>query len=203
VSDDAPYPRFASRGKACVYLMPWREADLLKIGFSRDPFGRFSALHRRFFDVFDLDRAVLVEVDAVKDARRIERRLIESLADARAMPPLVVRSAAAGDTEWYAGANGPARALLSHLARQEGWPSHVGIRPWLLSHIMQRADLLHDWAGRLVDVLRWAAVNAPGDPDERRLERALRDTLDLFDAAGADLAALVPPHVLEWRAMQR
>jgi hypothetical protein len=53
MEEDSPYPRFASRGKAYVYVLPCRDEDLLKVGFSRDPFTRFSTLHRRFFDFFD------------------------------------------------------------------------------------------------------------------------------------------------------
>lgn len=30
---DSPYPRFASRGKAYVYVLPCRDEDLLKVGF--------------------------------------------------------------------------------------------------------------------------------------------------------------------------
>ena len=34
---ESPIPRFASRGRAYVYVLPCRDEDLLKVGFSRDP----------------------------------------------------------------------------------------------------------------------------------------------------------------------
>ena len=79
--------------------LPCRDEDLLKLGFSRDPFTRFSTLHRRFFTFFDLDRGLLVDAERVAVARRIERTLIETFRDARAMAPLVVPAAAGGHTE--------------------------------------------------------------------------------------------------------
>ena len=94
-SFDSPVPRFASRGRAFVYVLPCRDEDLLKIGFSRDPLQRMRALHRRFFDFFDLDRAFLVATDRVRDARRIERALLTAFADRRSPAPLVVPDAAA------------------------------------------------------------------------------------------------------------
>ena len=42
-------PRFASRGRTFVYVLPCRDEDILKVGFSRDPLDRFRTLHRRFF----------------------------------------------------------------------------------------------------------------------------------------------------------
>ena len=87
---EASFPRFASRGRAFVYVLPCREEDILKVGFSRDPLQRLRTLHRRFYDFFDLDRALLVETDHLRDARAIERLLITGLADHRVLAPLVV-----------------------------------------------------------------------------------------------------------------
>ena len=55
MSDEVRYPQFASRGRAYVYVLPCRDEDLLKLGFSRDPFTRFHTLHRRFYEFFDLE----------------------------------------------------------------------------------------------------------------------------------------------------
>src|SRR5690242_7613646 len=96
-------PRFASRGRAYVYVIPCRDEDLLKVGFSRDPLQRLQAFHPRFFRFFDLDRAFLIGTDFVRDARRIERRFITTFAEQRSTAPLVIRDAAAGRTEWYRG----------------------------------------------------------------------------------------------------
>lgn len=198
MTDEAPYPRFASQGRAFVYVVPCREEDLLKVGFSRDPFTRFSTLHRRFFAFFDLDRSLLVDAERVAAARRIERRLIETFHEHRAMAPLAVRAMAGGHTEWYRGAHAEIATELRHIAEAEGLDLHDGLRPWLREHLLARADLLHDWALRIVDTLDWARANAPDDPGATTLRRALLDTWDMFEAAGIDVRAFVPLSVSEW-----
>jgi hypothetical protein len=198
MTDDAPYPRFATRGRAFVYVLPCRDEDLLKLGFSRDPFTRFSTLHRRFFTFFDLDRGLLVDAERVAAARRIERRLIESLPEHHAMAPLAVRAVAGGHTEWYRGAHAAVEGLLRRIAAEEGLCLREGLRPWLREHLMARADLLHDWSSRIVETLEWARHNAPDDPGRATLVRALLDTWDLFEAAGIDVGTLVPAPVRHW-----
>ena len=74
-----PYPRSLSKGRAFACLLPCRQEDIAKIGFSRDPLIRVHTLHRRYFEFFDLDRAVLVAPDQVRDARRIEPPLLADL----------------------------------------------------------------------------------------------------------------------------
>lgn len=198
MDEEAPYPRFASKGRAHVYVLPCRDEDLLKIGFSRDPFTRFSTLHRRFFDFFDLDRGMLLDAEGVGHARRIERRLIETFAEQRAMAPLVIPVSAAGHTEWYRGVYEEIGTLLDDIAASEGFVLERGLRPWLRGYLNSRADLLHDWSLRIVDTLDWATHNAPDDPDANKLRRALLDTLDMFTAAGLAIETLVPDRVLDW-----
>ncbi|WP_052191324.1 GIY-YIG nuclease family protein [Luteibacter sp. 9133] len=198
--EETPYPRFASQGRAYVYVLPCRDEDLLKVGFSRDPFTRFSTLHRRFFDFFDLDRGMLLDAERVIHARRIERRLIEAFAGQRANAPLVVPVSAAGHTEWYRGVHGEVGTLLGEIAAAESLSLERSLSPWLRGYLDARADLLHDWSLRVVDTLDWATHNAPGDPGAPKLRRALLDTLDMFSAAGLTIDALVPDRVLEWYA---
>jgi hypothetical protein len=198
MTDEPPYPRFASRGRAYVYVVPCRDEDLLKLGFSRDPFTRFSTLHRRFFEFFDLDRGLLVDTERVAAARRIERSLIDAFTDYHAMAPLVVPAAAGGHTEWYRGAHPEVAGLLRRIATEEGLALQEGLRPWLRAHLMTRADLLHDWSLRIVDMLDWARHNAPGDPGAVRLRQALLDTWAMFEAAGIDMRSLVPASVTHW-----
>lgn len=198
--DDTPYPRFASRGRAFVYVLPCRDEDLLKIGFSRDPFTRFSTLHRRFFDFFRLERGMLLDAERVSDARRIERRLIGTFAERRAMAPLVIPVAAAGHTEWYRGVHEELATLLETIARDEGFHLSRSLTPWLRGYLESRADLLHDWSLRVLDTLDWAAYNAPDDPDAGRLRRALIDTLDMFVAAGLPVEPLLHDRVSDWYA---
>ncbi|WP_268628169.1 hypothetical protein, partial [Escherichia coli] len=56
-------------GRVFAYVFPCAWEDHAKIGFSRDPLRRISALHRRWFEFFDLDAGALVEAESERDAR--------------------------------------------------------------------------------------------------------------------------------------
>ena len=101
--DDRPW-RPAASGRSFVYVIPCLGEDLLKLGMSRDPLGRFQSLHPRWFNFFDLDNARLVETDTVREARAIETRLRQMLRVHNAPAPLLVSAVAGGHTEWFRGA---------------------------------------------------------------------------------------------------
>lgn len=190
-------PRFASRGRAYVYVLPCRDEDLLKIGFSRDPLQRFRTLHRRFFEFFDLHRGLLIEVDRVAQARRIERLFLTSWIEQRAPAPLVVPMAAAGHSEWYRGIGSELITQARELAHGEGLALHEPLRPWIAGQLSLRADALYDWSTRMLAEAtlerEYAGLAGPGP-----IERALLDTLAMCEAVGLPLVALLPESVTEW-----
>lgn len=190
-------PRFASRGRAYVYVLPCRDEDLLKIGFSREPLQRFRTLHRRFFEFFDLERGLLLEVDRVAQARRIERLFLTSWIEHRAPAPLVIPTAAAGHSEWYRGIGDELIAQARRLAGDEGLALHEPLRPWLAGQLALRADALYDWSARM---LAEATLEREygGLPGPGPIERALLDTLALCETMGLPLADLLPESVAEW-----
>jgi hypothetical protein len=198
MTDQAPYPRFAARGQAYVYVLPCHDEDLLKVGFSREPLRRFHTLHRRFFEFFDLDRGLLIGVGRVAEARRIEREFITRWAENRAPAPLVVPMSAAGHTEWYRGIDADVVALARDIARQEGHSLHEPLRPWLRAHLTGRADVLFDWSTQLLERVEYERHNS--EPAERNpmYEQALLDTLDMYRSIGFPLRELLPDAVLEW-----
>ena len=191
-------PRFASRGRAFVYVVPCRDEDLLKVGFSRDPLQRLQAFHPRFFRFFDLDRAFLIGVDHVRDARSIERRFIAAFAEYRSPAPLVVRDAAAGRTEWYRGAYPDAFALGSQICEIEGFTLHAPLRAWLRDLFDERAALLFAWSARMLEAIEYERFNATPSATPSALERALRDALDCFDELAIPIEPLVPETVFGW-----
>jgi hypothetical protein len=197
MDEDIAPPRFAARGHAYVYVLPCCDEDLLKVGFSREPMQRFHTLHRRFFEFFDLDRGLLIEVDRVAQARRIERLFLTSWIDQRAPAPLVVPVSAAGHTEWYRGIDAQVTALAHQLAQSEALVLHQPLRPWLAQQLTSRADTLYDWGERmLTEALlerEYASQSASGP-----IERALLDTLDLYESVGLALDRRLPEAVLEW-----
>jgi Meiotically Up-regulated Gene 113 (MUG113) protein len=197
-AQDSPIPRFASRGRAFVYVLPCRDEDLLKVGFSRDPLQRLQTLHPRFFRFFDLDRALLIATDTVRDARRIERRYIATFAEQRSPAPLVVPDAAAGYTEWYRGVYPEAFAIARELGESEGFIVHAPLRAWLRDVFEDRAALLFAWSSRMLEAIEYERFNAPPAAASNAYERALRDALDCFDELGIAIEPLVPEPVLAW-----
>ena len=118
----------ASRGRCHVYVLPCTWEDHCKIGFSRDPLSRMQALHRRWFEFFDLDAAWLVETETVRDARDLELELRRPLAAHNAPAPLAVRPEAAGHTEWFRGVATPLADAVSGL-RRRGHAVHGPLQP--------------------------------------------------------------------------
>jgi hypothetical protein len=195
---DSPIPRFASRGRAFVYVLPCRHEDLLKVGFSRDPLQRMQTLHARFFDFFDLDRAFLIATDYVRDARRIEREFLTAFAERRSPAPLVVPDAAAGYTEWHRGAYADAVAMAETIAANDGFVLHAPLRAWLREVFVERSALLYAWSSKMLDAIEYERHNAPPSPRPSAIERALRNALDCFVELGIAIEPLVPPPVFIW-----
>ena len=180
-----------------LYVFPCAYEDLLKLGFSRDPLARMQQLHPRWFEFFDLDRALAVETEGERDARDLElhyRRLLEAH---NAPMPITVREAAGGAREWYRGAY----TLLADAAddlRTRGHIVHAPLRPWLREALARRADLLYAWSTAMltVDELERPRADTP-------LQRTVRDALDAFDALDLPLAPYLPEAVLHWHRALR
>lgn len=196
--ESTAYPRVATGGRSFVYLLPCLEEDTLKLGFSRNPLQRLHALHRRYFRFFDLDRALLVEVERGRDARRIERLLIDHFAEHRVPPPLVVREAAAGRTEWFRGIAGEADCLVRQLAAEQGLVLHAPLRSWLRDRFSEHADALYEYSLRMLDLIEYELFNVRSDEQRGRGDAALRHLLNACEAFGLDLDKLVPRRVLTW-----
>lgn len=198
MTEEAPYPRRLSKGRAFAYLLPCRHEDIAKIGFSRDPLIRVHTLHRRYFEFFDLDRAVLVETDKVRDARRIERRLITDFCDYHAPAPLVIPDTAGGRTEWYRGAFPDMRQALHVLAESDALQLHDPMSGWLRARIASVTERLHGWAAHMHEAIEYAQHNLPDDREAKHLQGVLCDVLDAHVALGIDVETLVPADVRAW-----
>jgi hypothetical protein len=198
VEEEVVNPRFSSRGRTFVYVVPCRDEDILKVGFSRDPLDRFRTLHRRFFEFFDLDRGLLIETDHLRDARRIERSFIATFADHRAPAPLMVREAAAGYTEWFRGVSLPAEALAREVCVDQGLALHTPLSSWLRERFVERSALLYGWSARMLEALEYEYFNVPAPARSGHGEKALRDALDACAALGMEIMTLVPGKVLDW-----
>ncbi len=188
-----PAARTLSRGRCFLYVLPWAShEDVLKLGFSRDPLQRLQALHPRWFDVFDLERAFLVETEAVRDARALELELRRALVAYNAPVPLTVQRAAAGHTEWYRGAFVQLAEAGRALAAR-GYVLHDPLRPWLRDALLARGDRLFSWTQAMLelDELEWPAATTPG-------QRAVRDMLDACVALDIPLEPVLPEAVLRW-----
>ena len=179
-------------GYCFVYVFPCAWEDHCKIGFSRDPLSRVQALHYRWFEFFDLDRAVLVETETVRDARDLELELRRPLRIHNAPAPLTVRKEAAGHTEWFRGASSQLE-LAIRLLEQRGHAVHAPMRAWLRSALLGRSDRLYAWTQTQLspDELDGSAGPTPA-------QRIVRDTLDAYAALSIELEPLLAPEVIRW-----
>jgi hypothetical protein len=189
-----PGNRGPSRGLSYLYVLPCAYEDILKLGFSRDPLGRMQALHPRWFEFFDLDRAFLVEAETVRDARDLELGLARVVAEHNAPAPLVIRREAAGHTEWYRGAYDLLDTTAKALAAG-GYVVHAPLRPWLRERLVERSDRLFSWT---LAMLPPAAAEAAGLIGQAEVHRAVRDVLDAYRALGIDAHSLLPRDVADW-----
>jgi hypothetical protein len=198
VNDEVAYPRFASRGRTFVYVLPCRDEDILKVGFSRDPLERMRTLHPRFFEFFDLERALLIETDHLRDARRIERLFITRFVDYQAPAPLVVPRAAAGYTEWYRGIYPMVTALARGECEQSALTLHTPLSRWLRDRFAEWSDRLFDWSARMLELIEYESFNVPLEEQAQRGEKALGHVLDAYVALGVEVQPLVPRSVWGW-----
>ena len=184
----------AMAGYCFVYVFPCLWEDHCKIGFSSDPLSRIQALHRRWFEFFDLDGGALVETETVRDARDLELELRRPLAAHNAPAPLTVRREAAGHTEWFRGASSQLQQAAQRL-EQKGHTVHAPLRTWLRPALLARSDRLYAWtlAQLSADELYGAAGSMPTAQSS-----VLRDALDAYPALGIELEPLLPPEVNRW-----
>lgn len=179
-------------GYCFVYVFPCPWEDHCKIGFSRDPLARMQALHRRWFEFFDLDHGALVETETVRDARDLELELRRPLAAHKAWAPLTVRHEAAGHTEWFRGA-APQLGQAISVLENRGHNIHAPLRKWLRPALLARGDRLYAWAHAQL------SVDELDNPDiQSPTQRIVRDTLDSYVALGIDPASLLPLEVIRW-----
>lgn len=179
-------------GRVFAYVFPCAWEDYAKIGFSRDPLGRISALHRRWFEFFDLDAGTLVEAESERDARDLELQLRSPFKAHRAPAPMTVQDKAGGRTEWVRGANQALSLAVDALGAQ-GYRCFE-LKAWLQAAQRLRMDRLHDWAA--VQLPEEDGLRMPGGPGER----VLRDTLDGCRVLDIDPMPWLPEHVQRWYA---
>ena len=186
-----PGSRVAARGRCYLYVFPCGWEDLCKLGISRDPLDRLQALHPRWFEFFELDRGLLVELDRVREARDLELSIAHALAEHKAVAPLTVRTAAGGHTEWYRGAASRLDMAFDML-RAQGHLLHP-LRPWLRDALEARSDRLFSWTQAVLDpdALESGTCTVPA-------HLAVRDALDACTALGIDIAPRIPDAVLAW-----
>lgn len=200
---DVATPRFEKKGKAYVYVLPRAAEDHVKLGFSRDPFERFRTLHPRFHDFFDLQQGLLIEVDTIKEARRIERLLIERWPEHRAAAPFDVSAQAGGHTEWFRGINDAVVEFSRRVADRYGYTLHAPLSQWLSGRMSDYAGDLYDWSLRMFEIIEWQHSNVPSQARDGRYASVLRETLDAFRAVGMDTDSVLPRTVQRWYASQR
>ena len=182
----------ATGGRCFVYVLPCTWEDHCKIGFSRDPLSRLQQLHRRWYEFFDIDRALLVETETVRDARDLELELRRPLAGHNAPAPLTVRREAAGHTEWFRGVAPQLEQAVQGL-QLRGHVVHAPLRDWLRPALLGRSDPLFAWTQAQLSPDELDGLAGP-----TTAQRMVRDTLDAYVALGIELERLLPGEVWRW-----
>lgn len=167
-----------------LYVLPTAYEDILKLGIANDPFARALAFSRRYYEFFDLSRALLVEFDNRKEAQARETALHRYLEEWNAMQPITVRNAAAGKTEWYRGAYATLRAEIEN-DKARGCIVHAPALPWWQARLRAERDRLYDW---IVMLTRDEVCPLP--LQERR--QLLADVLDAYAQLGVAFKDAVP-----------
>lgn len=187
--------------RAYLYVLPLHGEDWLKVGVTNDPLRRAREFARRWYAVFDLDQAMLVEVERMADARALERDIRARFAEHRAPMPLHITAAAGGATEWYRGAL-PVLADDARRCAAAGHAIHAPARAWFASALVRELPLLHEWACAVLRDAECDAEDAMGLrmrlPDKHA--GLLRDAIDAHAACGLDPAPYLPSAVSAWHA---
>jgi hypothetical protein len=171
-------------GTCYLYVLPTAYEDILKLGIARDPFTRALAFSRRYYEFFDLARALLVEFDSRKEAQARETALHRRLGEWNAMQPITVRSTAAGKTEWYRGAYDLLRQHIEH-ERSGGRIVHAPALPWWQARLRAEREKLYEW-------ISWLTRDeASALPQHERRQR-LADVLDAYAWLDVPLGDAVP-----------
>lgn len=186
-----------TRGRCYLYVLPCVYEDILKLGFSREPLNRMQALHPRWFEFFDLDRAFLIETDTVRDARNLESGLGGLIELHNSPAPLAVRKPAAGYTEWYRGAYAVLEQTTQALAAG-GYILHCPLRPWISQRLRSRSDMFFSWSSAMLSPDELETPNAGFDGRPTNAQRTVRDALDACVALDIELEPLLPPNVMDW-----
>lgn len=194
--------RGPSQGRCYLYVLPCAYEDLLKLGFSREPLERMQALHPRWFEFFDLDRAFVIETDTVRDARNLESGLAGLIELHNAPAPLVIRKQAAGHTEWYRGAYAVLQQTTQALAAG-GYILHCPLRPWIRQIMRSRSAMLFSWSSTMLSPDELEIPNAGFDGRPTNAQRTIRDALDACVALDIDLEPLLPASVLDWHSRRQ
>lgn len=182
------------RGPAFLYVLPCAYEDLLKLGHSRDPLARMQAMHPRWYEFFDLERAFAVETELVRDAQILERETARSLRLHRAPAPLLFRASAGGATEWYRGAFSALHALGGEL-QQQGHVLHRPLLDWARQRLELQTDRLREWTSLLSpDELDARGTAARATEAQRRV----LDVLDAWRALDLDPAPFLSDSVRQW-----
>jgi hypothetical protein len=190
----SPPLAFRPQARAWLYVLALNgPEDLIKVGLTNDPVSRWSALHARWYEAFDLANSMLVACESRKDAQALETALHRELVEHSCPMPLAIRGAAAGCTEWYRGAYPRARRYVDSC---EGQGYSV-----LRSAFDHVAHEMKSAAYRLEELLQLAHRDLLDGMLGEAQRRALVDLVDGHRAFDSSLDDRLPQDA--WRSVRR
>jgi hypothetical protein len=133
-----------------VYLLPLHDGQGFKVGYSAKPLQRFETFSWRYFELFDLEQAQMLQVRSRTEARAIERRL-KNLAKpfGAARPPRVIpRCGEIAQTEWFL--HDAMLAVKAELAAISSADSmsvlYSSLNSFVRNALLEQRDHLQRWA---------------------------------------------------------
>jgi hypothetical protein len=162
-----------------VYLLPLTDCSAFKVGFSCNPWQRIYSFSHRYFECFDLHRALLLRLEECEQARAIEALLKAELAANRCPAPQWLPTAAGGHTEWFSAVHFmEAQTLLEATQPAQGGAQMLVAFDLIHAELTRRRTEFESWAWHLAQQLCAARRPQPAGHDR------LRDWFDAYRCFG-------------------
>ncbi|HEU4601612.1 MAG TPA: GIY-YIG nuclease family protein [Steroidobacteraceae bacterium] len=170
----------AETGSWFVYLLLLTDCTAFKVGFTCNPLQRIYAFHRRYFEAFDLDQSLLIDVYTCEAARELEAELKRMLAQNRVAAPSWVAAQAGGITEWFSAVF--FSDALAHV-RQHG-AAHtqrlVELRSQMETSLVTHRDQFERWTVSELQYIDLLARNSKTNGAARERMQRLGDWMDAY-----------------------
>jgi hypothetical protein len=164
-----------------VYLLPLSDGSAFKVGFSSNPLQRIYSFSHRYFERFDLNQAVLLQMDSCDRVRSVEASLKQALAEARTEAPSWVPVEAGGHTEWFSSLSFVQAEEQLRSCAKMGEPTRlVMLSDFIGSELTRLTSSFEEWALHQAHAVRDDMISVALGYEPTVSTRLLRDWFDTY-----------------------